>query len=222
MSALWHFWQAWHAFHSSGSGKVGQSFPSEVFASGFAAFARMAILHELWGGRMKKPFARRHVAAGLEISTMNELERNVDGVQAALFLLGFGERSGWWSHLFGTAQRYPDGRVDDDGDGEPDFPGEVAIKHRLDGRILPEEPTHLSLWDILGTFRADPGRGWPNDLELGAGTDGLLRYIDRAAALNDLEREHPGDAAQRARPARHQGAVRVAPEGREMTDRVLR
>jgi len=185
-TVLSYFWQAWHDFHTSGSGKLTQGWPSEAFATGFAGFATMAIQHELWGGRLKKPFSRRYVAAGLAISTMDELEREPDGIISALRLLRFDDRHGWWSHLFGTAQQYPDNRPDDDGDGEPDFSGEVSIKKRLDGRVLPDEPHYLSLWDLLHTFRADAHAGWPDDLSLGDGDDGLLRFVDRVADIHGL------------------------------------
>ena len=88
-------------------------------------------------------------------------------MQNALRLLRCGERQGWWSHLFGTAQAYPDNRPDDDGDGAADHPDEVGVKQRLDQRRVPAGPHHLSLWDILRTFRANPAKGWDTDLDVG-------------------------------------------------------
>ena len=102
----------------------------------------------------------------LALSTLDEIENSETGVQNALRLLRCGERQGWWSHLFGTAQAYPDNRPDDDGDGSPDHPDEVGVKHRLDQRQLPAGPHSLSLWDILRTYRANPAKGWNTDLDV--------------------------------------------------------
>ncbi|MEU1973478.1 hypothetical protein ABZ477_17620 [Microbacterium sp. NPDC019599] len=179
-TALQYFWQAWHDDHTSTS-------RSEHFSTGFGAFATMAITHELWNGRLHKPYNRRYVAAGLSISTMEELENEPLGVQHALRLLRYDGRRGWWSHLFGTAQRYPAGREDADGDGSPDFPAEPGVKHRLAGRVVPgDEPDHLTLWEILQTFRADQARGWPRDFALQDDDDGLLTFFDRVVSIHGL------------------------------------
>jgi hypothetical protein len=144
------------------------------------------LLHELWGLRLERPFNRRKVAAGLALSTLDEIESSDIGTENALRLLRVGDRRGWWSHLFGTAQQYPDNQPDDDGDGEVDHPGEVGVKYRLDGRRLPAGPYHLSLWDILRTYRANPAKGWKTDLEVGNPDYGLLRFIDRAVDIHEL------------------------------------
>lgn len=188
-TVLGFFWQAWHDAHVTGWGKSGQSFASGSHEDGFAAFATMAITHELWNGRLKKPFNRRYVAAGLSISTLDELEHTPEGVKHGLCLLRYGDRHGWWSHLHGTAQSYPAGRADDDGDGEPDFSGEVGIKHRLDGRVLPDEPHHLSLWDILRTYAPNEAAGLSEEFSNGEVEDeslGLLAFIDRVAVVHGL------------------------------------
>ncbi len=62
----------------------------------------------------------------------------------------------------------------------------VGVKYRLDGRRLPAEPYHLSLWDILRTHRANPAKGWETDLEVGNPDYGLLRFIDRAVDIHEL------------------------------------
>ena len=108
------------------------------------------------------------------------------GLDRLLRLLRCDRRRGWCSHLFGTALAYPDGRHDDNGDGRSDHPDEVGVKQRLDERQLPAGPDHLSLWDILRTFRANPAKGWDTDLEVGNPSYGVLRFIDRAVDIHDL------------------------------------
>jgi len=186
---LFFFWKAWQDFHTDGYGKLGDGFPSSAFANGFARFATTALLHELWDRRLERPVNRRYVAAGLAVSTLEELERDPRAVCHALHLLRFGGRKGWWSHLYGTAQAYPANRPDDDGDGAPDHPSEVGVKERLDGRVVPEGPHHLDFWAILRTFRADAAAGWPTDLERGGGDNGLLHFLDRAVDLHGLGEE---------------------------------
>jgi hypothetical protein len=182
---LQQFMLLWHDLHTSGSRKL-MGFPSAAFAHGFALFASSAMLHELWGVRLNRPLNRRAVAVGLELSTLDETENSEPGVDNALRVLHGGERKGWWSNLFGTAQAYPDNRPDDDGDGEPDHPDEVGVKYRLDARVLPPGPNSLSLWDILLTFRANPAAGWNTDLEVGNPDYGVLRFIDRAVDIHEL------------------------------------
>ena len=175
----------WHDLHTHGSRKI-MGYPSAAFAKGFAAFASNAMLHELWGTRLDRPLNRRAVAAGLALSTLEEIERDETGSQNALRVLRCGARQGWWSHRFGTAQAYPDGRPDDDGDGRPDHPDEVGIKYRLDGREVPDGLHHLSLWDILRAFRATPAQGWNTDLQVGDPHNGVLDFIERALDIHGL------------------------------------
>ena len=179
------FMLLWQRNHTEGLRKM-SGFPSADFAQGFALFASRALMHELWGLRLKRPLNRRTVAAELALSTLDEIDSSEPGVENALYLLRCGEREGWWSHLFGTAQAYPDNRPDDDGDGEVDHPDEVGVKHRLDRRQLPAAPHSLSLWDILRTFRANPAKGWDTDLEVGNPDYSVLRFIDRAVDIHDL------------------------------------
>lgn len=182
---LYRFMLQWHDHHTHGSRKA-SGFPSAFFAFGFSLFAANALMHELWGSRLELPLNRRAVAEGLALSTLDEIERSEPGVQNALRLLRCDRRRGWWSHLFGTALAYPDGRHDDNGDGRSDHPDEVGVKQRLDERQLPAGPDHLSLWDILRTFRANPAKGWDTDLEVGNPSYGVLRFIDRAVDIHDL------------------------------------
>jgi hypothetical protein len=179
------FMLLWQRNHTDGLRKM-SGFPSAAFAQGFALFASNALLHELWGLRLNRPLNRRAVAAELALSTLDEIESSEPGVENALRLLRYGDRKGWWSHLFGTAHAYPDNRPDDDGDGEVDHPDEVGVKYRLDARELPADPYHLSLWDILRTFRANPAKGWDTDLEVGNPDYSLIRFVDRAVDIHDL------------------------------------
>ena len=94
--------------------------------------------------------------------------------------------TGWWSNLLGTAQSYPDNRLDDDGDGDVDHPDEVGVKYRLDKRQLPAEPHNLSLWDILRTFRANPAKGWDTDLDIENPLSSVLSFIDRAVDIHEI------------------------------------
>jgi hypothetical protein len=182
---LFFFMLLWHDHHTDGLRKI-SSYPSAEFAAGFAGFASNAVMHELWGLRLERPLNRRKVAAGLALSTLDEIERSDIGTENALRLLRVSDRKGWWSHLFGTAQQYPDNRPDDDGDGTVDHPDEVGVKYRLDGRRLPAGPYQLSLWDILRTYRENPAKGWRTDLEVGNPDYGLLRFIDRAVDIHEL------------------------------------
>jgi hypothetical protein len=184
-SVLAWFMLMWHDLHTHGARKL-SGYPSADFAYGFAAFASNALLHELWGLRLDRPLNRRGVLLGLELSTLDEIESSDVGTKNVLRLLRFGERHGWWSHLFGIAQTYPEGRPDDDGDGEPDHPMEVGVKYRLDGRQLPPGPHFLSLWDILRTFRANPAKGWNTDLQVGNPDNGVLAFVERAVGIHDL------------------------------------
>ncbi len=179
------FMLMWHDWHTTGSRKI-SGYPSAAFAHGFSQFASNALLHELWGIRLRRPLNRRSVAADLALSTVEEIEGSEPGVESALRLLRCGERRGWWSHLFGTAQSYPDNRPDDDGDGDVDHVDEVGVKHRLDGREVPDGPYSLSLWDILRTFRANPAKGWNTDLDVGNEDSSVMRFIGRAVDIHDL------------------------------------
>ena len=182
---LYRFMLQWHDHHTEGVRKA-SGFPSAFFAFGFSLFAANALMHELWGSRLELPLNRRAVAEGLALSTLDEIEHSETGVQNALRLLRCDQRQGWWSHLFGTALAYPDNRPDDDGDGVPDHPDEVGVKQRLDQRQVPAGADHLSLWDILRTFRANPAKGWDTDLDVDNPDNSVLRFIDRAVDIHDL------------------------------------
>ena len=175
----------WHDYHTHGSRKL-SGWPSAHFAFGFALFASKVLLHELWGRRLEAPLNRRTVAAGLALSTLEEIEDSDLGVENALRILRYGERKGWWSHLYGTAQLFPDNRPDADGDDEPDHPNEVGVKQPLDGRQVPFGLHHLSLWGILRTFRANPAKGWDTDLDVSDGESSVLAFIDRAVDIHEL------------------------------------
>ncbi len=179
---LERFMLLWHQRHTEGVYQT-TTFP---FAEGFSLFASNALLHELWGVRLERPLNRRAVATEQSISTLDEIEESEEGVRNALRLLRCGDREGWWSHLFGTAQAYPDNRPDDNGNGSPDYPDEVGVKHRLDKRQLPTEPHSLSLWDILRTYRANPAKGWDTDFNIDDRSTSILAFIDRAVDIHEI------------------------------------
>lgn len=182
---LFFFWHAWQEFHTTGIRRPTGS-PSAAFATGFAAFATTAWLHLAWGRRLPRPYSRHHLAAGLELGSLEAVERDELGVRNALNLLHHGARQGWWSHLFGTAQAYPANRPDDDGDGVPDFRHEAGVAYRLAGRGLPSGPDHLTFWQLLRAFKPDPAHGWPTSLEVGDGSYGVLRFLDRVVEIHSL------------------------------------
>ena len=169
---------------TAGAGLTAFRTPSSPTAS--PCSAANALMHELWGSPLEVPLNRRAVAQGLELSTLAEVESSEDGVRNALRVLRGDQRQGWWSHLFGTALAYPDSRPDTEAPGAPDHPDEVGVKHRLDRRQVPTGPNHLSLWDILRTFRANPAKGWDTDLQVGNPDYSVLRFIDRAVDIHDL------------------------------------
>ena len=179
---LARFMLMWHETHTEGLYET----TTRPFAQGFSLFASNALMHELWEVRLERPLNRRAVATELAMSTLDEIEDSETGVQNALRLLRCGEREGWWSHLFGTAQSYPDNRPDDNGNGSPDYPDEVGVKHRLDKRQLPDEPHSLSLWDILRTYRANPAKGWDTDMNVDDQTFSVLAFIDRAVDIHEI------------------------------------
>ena len=163
-----------------------QENPNVAFHEGFAYWASNALLHELWGLRLNKPFNRREIAANQGLTTLEMVEQSDQGVESALRLLRCDERQGWWSHLFGTSETYPDNQPDDNANGVPDYPDEVGVKKRLDGRQVPSSPNSLSLWDILRTFRATPADGWSTDWQVGNVDYGVVRFIDRAVDIHNL------------------------------------
>lgn len=182
---LFFFWHAWQEFHTSGIRRLTGS-PSAAFATGFAAFATTAWLHLAWGRRLPRPYSRHHLAAGLELGSLDQVERDELGVRNVLNLLHHGARQGWWSHLFGSAGAYPANRPDDDGDGVPDFRYEAGVSYRLDGRRLPSGPDHLTFWQLLRAFKPDPAHGWETALEVGDASCGVLRFLDRVVEIHSL------------------------------------
>ncbi len=162
-----------------------QENPSVAFAEGFSNWAANALLHELWGLRLARPFNRRHVVRELGLPTLEQVEKSDYGVDGALRLLHCDDGAGWWSHLFGTADTVPDRRPDDDGNGVADFASETGVAP-LTQRVVPPGPDHLALWDVLRVFRANPGRGWDTDWQVGNVDYGIVRFIDRACDIHRL------------------------------------
>ena len=96
-----------------------------AFAEGFSEWASNALLAELWGNRLNRPYNRRTVAEALRLTTLEMVERSDFAVDGVLRLLHTGDPNGWWGALFGTRDTYPDHRLDDDGDGTIDHADEV-------------------------------------------------------------------------------------------------
>ena len=162
-----------------------QENPNVAFAEGASGWAANALLHELWGTRLEKPFNRRYLAQK-GLTTLEMVEKSDLGVESGLRLLQVGDRRGWWSHLFGSSESYPENRPDEDGEDGADHFEEVGVKQRLDQRVVPSGALHLSLWDILRTFRASPADGWDTDLQVGNVDYGIVRFVDRAVDIHEL------------------------------------
>jgi len=161
-----------------------QENPNVAFAEGCSEWASNALLHALWGVRLKKPL-NRHWVSQLGLTTLEMVEKSDWAVESALRMLSYDENKGWWSHLFGTAESYPKNQPDDDSDGEPDHPEEVGVAP-LRQREVPAGANSLSLWDVLRTFRASPADGWTTDLQVGNVDYGVVRFIDRAVDIHHL------------------------------------
>ncbi len=154
-----------------------------AFAEGFSEWASNALLAELWGNRLNRPYNRRTVAEDLRLTTLEMVERSDFAVESVLRLLHTGDPNGWWGVLFGTRDTYPDHRLDDDGDGTIDHTDEVGVKPSLGGRVVPPGKHHLSVWDIMRAFRASPGTKWNTDLQVGNVDYGVMRFVDRVVDI---------------------------------------
>ena len=154
-----------------------------AFAEGFSEWASNALLAELWGNRLNRPYNRRTVAGDLGLTTLEMVERSDFAVESVLRLLHTGDRHGWWSVLFGTRDTYPDNRLDDDGDGTIDHAREVGVKLSLARRVVPSGKDHLSVWDIMRAFRANPATKWDTDLQVGNVDYGIMRFVDRVVDI---------------------------------------
>jgi hypothetical protein len=162
-----------------------QENPNVAFHEGCSNWASNALRHALWGVRLAKPLNRRYVAKSLGLKTLEMVEKSEFGVDSGLRLLGCDENRGWWSHLFGTADTYPDNRPDDNANGNPDHYDEVGVA-KLGGREVPAGLNSLSVWDVLRTFRASPADGWDTDWQVGNVDYGIVRFIDRAVDIHHL------------------------------------
>ena len=135
--------------------------------------------------RQKKPLNRRYVAQTLGLKTLEMVEKSDFTVESALRLLSVDENRGWWSHLFGSAEAYPDNLPDDNGNGTPDHLSEVGVA-KLGQRVVPAGANSLSIWDVLRAFRASPASGWDTDLQVGNVDYGIVRFIDRVVDIHHL------------------------------------
>ena len=162
-----------------------QENPNVAFAEGCSEWASNALLHALWGVRLRKPLNRRYVAHTLGLTTLEMVEKSDLTVESALRLLSVDANRGWWSHLFGTSETDPKNRPDDNANGFIDFPEEVGVA-KLGRLEVPAGINSLSVWDMLRTFRASPANGWDTDLQVGNVDYGIVRFIDRAVDIHHL------------------------------------
>jgi hypothetical protein len=162
-----------------------QENPNVAFAEGCSEWASNALRHVLWGVRQRKPLNRRYVAQTLQFTTLEMVEKSDITVESALRMLSVDENRGWWSHLFGTIDAYPENRPDGNGDGASDIPGEVGVAS-LGRREVPAGANSLSVWNVLRTFRASPANGWDTDLQVGNVDYGIVRFIDRVVDIHHL------------------------------------
>ncbi|HYN35160.1 MAG TPA: hypothetical protein VES40_21225 [Ilumatobacteraceae bacterium] len=179
---LHRFFLQWQREHAAGYSQNLLN-KADDFSDALALFATNALMHELWGIPLELPLNRRAMVRTLEVSTLDEVNNSTEAIQSALRLLHVERGHGWWSHLLGTPMAYPPGQPDDDGDGSVDDRDQVGIKHRLDGRLVPDGPNHLSLWDILQTYRANPSKGYEHAFSSGAG---IYEFITRIVAIHEL------------------------------------
>jgi hypothetical protein len=159
--------------------------PNVAFAEGCSEWASNAVLHRLWGARLEKPYHRRYVTESLGLSTLEMVEKSDFAVASALRLMSYDLNDGWWTHLLGTADTYPDNRVNADGDDTYDHPEETGVA-KLGKRDIPAGDNFVDMWDMLRTFRASPADGWKTDLEVGNVDYGIVRFIDRAVDIHHL------------------------------------
>ena len=162
-----------------------QENPNVALAEGCSEWASNALRHALWGVRQKRPLNRRYVAQSLGLKTLEMVEKSDFAVESALRVLSVDENRGWWSHLFGTVEAYPENQPDDNGNGTPDHASEVGVA-KLGQRVVPAGANSLSIWDVLRAFRASPANGWDTDLQVGNVDYGIVRFIDRVVDIHHL------------------------------------
>lgn len=148
-----------------------QEDPNIAFHEGFAEWAKNEIMYHVWGRDKVGPRSRYQLAFS-QLTDLDVLERNDNGVQFALELLSAEDVYGL---RFGSADRNTYGS----------FAGRVATPARC-----PESPD-VSLWQLLGAFAADAEAGWPADWQVGNADYGIWRFFERAAdILPNLSAQH--------------------------------
>jgi hypothetical protein len=165
-----------------------------AFAEGFSEWAQNALLAELWGKRLNRPYNRRTLAVdpdpdpehrlyrdpSLVLTTLEMVQRSDKGVDSVLRLLHTVDPNGWWGALFGTRDTYPDHRL---------YENEVGVKPSLADRAVPPGKDHLSVWEVMRAFRASPGTKWDSDLQVGNVDYGIMRFVDRVVDIYMLGEE---------------------------------
>jgi hypothetical protein len=145
-----------------------------AFHEGFAKFAALELLYELWGNepestRVKEhPYTRYALVDNLGLKTADEVEQNDEGVFRALCLLTL-------QSIY--RRRFGDKHTQLSSDPEP---------QKVDTSSLdcPENP-RLTLWDVLKVFQANPDAGWRTEWQVGDNDYGVRRFFERAADVLD-------------------------------------
>ena len=57
------------------------------------------------------------------------------------------------------------------------------MKLSLARRVVPSGKDHLSVWDIMRAFRANPATKWDTDLQVGNVDYGIMRFVDRVVDI---------------------------------------
>ena len=143
-----------------------------AFHEGFAKFAAQALLHELWGGEANSnlkrpvPYTRYALVHTLHLDTVDEVERNDEGVYRSLAVL---TARALYKKKFGDKNT----RLDTNPETQP-----IAN----DKYNCPEAPG-LTVWDVLKVFQANPAAGWPTEWQVGNNEYGVRRFFERAADI---------------------------------------
>jgi hypothetical protein len=145
-----------------------------AFHEGFAKYASLEMLNELWGNdgeggstRLKeKPYSRYALLHDLHLDTADEVEQSDEGVFRALCLL--------------TSRALYFRRFGDKDTRLPSHPYPEVVPQN--GRDCPEPPK-VTIWDVLKVFQANPGVGYPTEWQVGNNDYGVRRFFDRAAGV---------------------------------------
>lgn len=168
----------WLAAVCDGSTHSPREEPNVAFHEGFAEYAAQALKAELWGAKRGRPFSRRYLyhdeGAGYKatIRTLEELERWDRGVTSALWLLTAPGPLGVYGYRLGDRHGASMGAYADDTTVSERRPYDIPRR------------TSLDLWDVMRAFRGREDSRWSKDWQVGRGSYGLLRFLERLSDLN--------------------------------------